>query len=221
MRRIALVVMLALAMPPLTFGAGARAYVSATRARSTASLGIATAALTRLHGKATQEALKPFENLASHPPGSLGLSESFPIAEVRVDHLGSFVVPGNDPLALLTDTRRVLYAVRRGETLVSAVEVAEDDELGWRIARLGGRIQVARVLETLRVANASPEDAIVVHVNGLQLVFVGFTRDDVFHLAPLEDLPHHDWSKGQPIPANLIFERLRPDAASFLPRVPS
>jgi hypothetical protein len=152
----------------------------------------------------------------------VGLGPALPLLGVPLDQLKNFDKLSNpDPLAILIDTHHVLHVVLAGDEIVSVVEVVHRDPQGWTTAALGQQFVAERALDVIQTLHFPVAQTVLVKVGGLRLIFVGFERDGLLTLAPINDVPELGLTKGMATSALPLFRKLAPVARTIDGTIPN
>jgi hypothetical protein len=131
--------------------------------------------------------------------------------------------PNTDPRTLLSDTGEVTYPVRVGDRVRSSLTVS-NAEGKWKPISFGDanlHKLLARIRdENLRTSGLQKTDYFIVRIPALNLVFLGYEKEDRLLLVPILDDSAYGFRAGGSIQARDVFVRVREAARQHdgLPR---
>ncbi len=166
------------------------------------------------HGLALLQALAADKSretgLSSADAARATLGKPLAVASVELAALRAFKA-GDDASALIRPSAEAFYPVLLDGGVRSGVRV-ENGDGGWQVVRVGNA-GLASALEAARGALPSPDEATLVQVLALNLVFVGHKGSGGWQLAPVIDDASLELKTGKLESAAEVFTRLAPIAA--------
>jgi len=178
---------------------------------------IATRALATLQkiGKQTNFKAMGFES--TDEMANAKLSEPLSVFMVELQDLRAYS-PGSDPNKLLKPIDKVIYPVSANDQVRSSIVLQKSKE-GWKASDFGGA-NFARLItrardESAKATNLAPAAYFVVQAPALNASFLGYRQDDKLMLASIIDDPEMNLKAGASLPAEQVFEQLRPLAEKY------
>src|ERR1041385_5545333 len=188
MKRLLVAAALLVIVAPLLCGDTIRNVVASARLRATESGLAAENGLKRLEKLDRLDVQRQYGFIKSQGRDtSLGLGPAVPLLGVPLDQLKKFdSVPAPDLPTIVVDTGHVLHVVLAGDEIVSVVEVVHrDPPQGWTTAALGQQYVAERALDVIKALRLQVDQTVLVKVGGVRLVFVGFEKDGLLTLVPI------------------------------------
>jgi hypothetical protein len=145
------------------------------------------------------------------------LDEPLPVFMVELNDLRAYQ-SGSDPNQLLKPIDKIIYPVKAGEGVRSSIVLQKDKE-GWKASDFGGA-NFARLVsrardESSKTTNLSTNAYFVVQAPALNAYFLGYRLNDKLMLVSLVDDPAFNLHAGSALPAEQLFDQLRPIAQKY------
>jgi len=126
--------------------------------------------------------------------------------------------PGDNPWSILRASGKVLYPILVGGKPRSSVILARERN-HWRGASYGGSngavLSSKAISAAERMLPAAKRRYFWVDVLAPRTGFIGFEQTKTLILIPLVDDQRNRWRAGVPIPAQVVFEHLAPEARRY------
>lgn len=125
---------------------------------------------------------------------------------------------GSDPNQLLKPIDKVIYPVKSGDAVRSSIVLQKGKE-GWKASDFGGA-NFARLVTRARDENAKTTNLpitayFVVQAPALNAYFLGYRQNDKLMLVSLIDDTALKLQAGSALPAEQVFDQLRPIAEKY------
>jgi hypothetical protein len=166
-------------------------------------------------GRQTNFKTMGFESADEMTKATLG--EPLAVFMVELNDLRAYQA-NSDPNNLLKPIDKVIYPVEAGNSVRSSIVLQKGKE-GWKASDFGGA-NFARLVTRARDESANATGLpssmyFVVEVPALNAYFLGYRQADKLMLVSLIDDPAMKLQAGSALPAEQLFEQLRPIAQKY------
>ena len=177
---------------------------------------------------AAAQALLTFQKIGRENFKRMGFESADEMSKATLDQpLAVFMVElndlrayqtGSDPNKLLKRLDKVVYPVKAGDAVRSSIVLQKSKE-GWKASDFGGT-NFARLVtrardESAKATSLPPNAYFVVQVPALNAYFLGYREADKLMLVPLIDDVAMNLKAGTALPAEQVFDQLRPLAQKY------
>lgn len=166
-------------------------------------------------GKQTNGKAMGFESGDEMANAKLG--EPLSVFMVELEALRAYRA-GSDPNQMLKPIDKVIYPVSANDQVRSSIVLQKGKE-GWKASDFGGA-NFARLItrardESAKATNLAATAYFVVQVPALNAYFLGYRQDGKLMLASVIDDPEMNLRAGASLPAEQVFDQLRPLAEKY------
>ena len=179
--------------------------------------GVATQALATLQELGRRTTFKDMGFQSVDEMANAKLGEPLSVFMVELEDLRAYR-PGSDANKLLKPIDKVIYPVSANDQVRTSIVLQKGKE-GWKTSDFGGA-NFARLVtrardESAKATNLAPAAYFVVQAPALNVYFLGYRQDGKLMLTPLIDDPDMNLKAGTALPAEQVFDQLRPLAEKY------